>query len=52
MPGVHIVRVRDVREALAAVGLLTIEGDPGAVRVDDEPRSGSFADVVAVGPAR
>jgi DNA repair protein RadA/Sms len=35
VPGVHSVRVRDVQEALAAAGLLTIERDPGAVRVDD-----------------
>jgi hypothetical protein len=48
---VHTVRVRDVREALAAVGLLTIEGDPGAVRVDDV-RPERFEDAVAVGPAR
>ncbi|MGZ8766654.1 MAG: DNA repair protein RadA [Acidimicrobiia bacterium] len=53
VPGVHTVRVRDVREALAAVGLLTIGGDPGAVRVDDEPGRERYPRpvVVAAGPA-
>jgi hypothetical protein len=37
-----------VREALAAVGLLTIEGDPGAVRVDDAPGREQYPRPVAV----
>jgi DNA repair protein RadA/Sms len=49
--GVHTVRVRDVREALAAVGLLSIEADAGAVGVGDHA-PGPFRRPAAVGPAR
>jgi DNA repair protein RadA/Sms len=51
VPGVHAVRVRDVREALVAVGLLTVEGDPGAVRVDDH-QPDPFPRPFAVVPTR
>ncbi len=55
VPGVHTVRVRDVRDALVAVGLITIQGDPGAVRVDDPPpgqRHGPLLRAVAAAPTR
>ncbi len=49
--GVHAVRVRDVREALVAVGLLSNKSDPDAVRADDRDPD-PFPRPVAVGPAR
>ena len=48
--GVQCVRVRDVREALVAVGLLAIESDPGAGRADSEPGRTRYPRPVAVGP--
>jgi len=53
VPGVHAVRVRDVREALAAVGLLSIDRVEDAVRVDDHRgrERASRPAVVSVGPA-
>ncbi len=48
--GVHSMRVRDVREALAAVGLLAIERDPGAATVDGEPDRARYPRPVAVRP--
>ena len=47
--GVQCVRVRDVREALVAVGLLAIESDPGAGRADSEPGRTRYPRPVAVG---
>jgi DNA repair protein RadA/Sms len=53
VPGMHTVRVRDVREALVAVGLLAIGNDPAAVRVDEGAGRGRHPRpvVAVVGPA-